>query len=127
MSAAEYEEFNFEPLGSEQSKVTELISGTVTTERDATDLVGNASFLEAEYLLVDAARLSAEFFDLSSGLAGAVMQKFANYRVCLVIVGYDSAEASESLLALIRESNRGGTVWFVDDRDEALARISKAS
>src|SRR5690606_5776129 len=102
----------------------ELTAGTVVNERDATDLVGNTSFMGASYLLVDARRLAAEFFDLSSGLAGAVMQKAANYRVCLVIIGYDASGASESLQALIRESNRGSTVWFVGDRDEALSRIA---
>ena len=105
------------------AKVAELEAGIVVTERDATDLVGNAAYLGAGYVLLRAEQLAPEFFDLSSGLAGAVMQKFANYRVGLVIVGYDVGRASESLLALMTESNRGRSVWFVVDRDEALARI----
>ncbi|MGL1447015.1 DUF4180 domain-containing protein, partial [Vibrio parahaemolyticus] len=32
-------------------------------------------------------RLAPSFFDLHSGLAGEVVQKFANYRVGLVVVG----------------------------------------
>lgn len=124
MDPSTFEELQFEPVEAQKAKVFELTAGAVNTERDATDLVGNASFLGAEYLLVDAERFAAEFFDLSSGLAGSVMQKFVNYRVCLVVVGYDADKASESLLALIRESNRGSTVWFVADRDAALTRIS---
>lgn len=104
--------------------VAELEDGIVDGERAAVDLVGNASFSGARFVLLAADQLAAEFFDLSSGLAGAVLQKFSTYRLGLVIVGYDSRAASDSLLALIRESNRGDSVWFVADRDEALARIT---
>lgn len=124
MSTPDFEEFQFQRVDGEDSAVLELTAGTVGSERDATDLIGNATFSGASHLLVDAGRLSADFFDLSSGLAGAVVQKAANYRVCLVVIGYDASDASESLLALIRESNRGSTIWFVGDKDEALARIA---
>ena len=110
-------------------QVAELLSGAVTTEREVTDVVGNAAFLGADYVLLRAEQLAPEFFDLSSRFAGTVMQKFSNYRVRLVIVGGPDAvsgAASESLRALIRESNRGDQTWFVKDRDEAVARIGGA-
>lgn len=111
------------------TQVAELKGGALATENDAVDLVGNSSYLGAEYVLVGAAQLPADFYDLSTGFAGEVMQKFANYRVGLVIVG-DLGEVvgtmSESLLALVRESNRGHHVWFVEDRDEAIGRIAAA-
>lgn len=124
VSSSDNEEFQFQSVGAEDSNIVELTAGRVVNERDATDIVGNATFMGASYLLVDAMRLADEFFDLSSGLAGAVMQKAANYRVCLVVIGYDASGAGENLLALIRESNRGSTVWFVRDKDEALTRIT---
>ena len=130
MSGPDSEEFQFQIVGDEDSNVVELTAGTVANERDATDIVGNAHFMGASYLLVDAQRLAAEFFDLSSGLAGAVMQKAANYRVCLVVIGYDASDgsnasgASDSLRALIQESNSGTTAWFVIDRNAALARVA---
>lgn len=107
------------------AKVAELDGGIIGSERDATDVVGNAYFLGAGYVLLSADLLAPEFFDLSSGLAGAVMQKFATYRVVLVVYGHDTVRASESLLALIRESNRGSSTWFPADRAEALARIGR--
>ena len=108
------------------TRVAELVSGALGTERDATDVVGNASFQYAELVILDARQLPAQFFDLSTGIAGAVLQKFSNHRLRLVIVGYDPSHASESLKALIRESNRGSWVWFVADREEALRRIAAA-
>ena len=100
-----------------------LVTGSVENERHVTDLVGNASFGGAEYVMVNAENLAPEFFDLSSGLAGTVLQKFSNYHLTLIVVGYDESMASESLRALIAESRRGGVVWFVDRTEEALVRL----
>ncbi len=107
--------------------VANLTAGMVENERDATDLVGNASFAGAHYVLVDAERLTPKFFDLSTGFAGEVLQKFSNYRLALVVVGYDGRDASDSLRAMMGESNRGATAWFVDSVDEALVRVAAAS
>lgn len=105
--------------------VAELIEGRIESERDATDLVGNASFQHADVVLLNAELLPEEFFDLSTGLAGAVLQKFSNYRLRLVIIGAFEGRGSESLQAFIRESNRGGQVTFARDRDEWLARSGR--
>ena len=114
-------EFTLTQLG--DLTVAELLAGVVQDERDATDLVGNASFLEADYVLLRTDQLAPEFFDLSSGLAGAVTQKFANYRLGLIVAGPLPRVASESLEAFIIESNRGSQLAFVPDRDAALLRL----
>jgi Domain of unknown function (DUF4180) len=98
----------------------------VATEQDALDLVG-AALGQAEVVAVAADRLDDRFFALDSGLAGAVMQKFVNYRLRLVLAG-DIArhlEASGALRALVAESNRGRHVWFVADLDELDARLAR--
>lgn len=115
-------EFEYREVGGKV--VAHLTSGNVRDERDATDLVGNASFGGAHYVLVDAERLPPDFFDLSSGFAGKVLQKFSNYRLALVVVGYDQRNASDSLRAMIGESNRGATAWFVDTVEAALAKVA---
>ncbi len=114
-------EFTLTQLG--DLTVAELLAGVVQDERDATDLVGNASFLEADYVLLRTDQLAPEFFDLSSGLAGAVTQKFANYRLGLIVAGPLPRVASASLEAFIIESNRGSQLAFVPDRDAALLRL----
>jgi hypothetical protein len=99
----------------------------VATEQDALDLIG-ATYAGADVVALPAARLPAGFFTLGTGLAGAIMQKFVNYRVRLAIVGDLSAHLAESsaLRALVHESNRGGQIWFVADLDELDARLSPA-
>ncbi|HZW99892.1 MAG TPA: DUF4180 domain-containing protein [Trueperaceae bacterium] len=105
--------------------VAELVEGEIASERDAIDLVGSASFQGADVVLVESHKLAPDFFDLSTGLAGAALQKFSNYRLRLVIAGEFEGHGSESLQAFIRESNRGGNVAFVADRETALARIAQ--
>ncbi len=103
--------------------VAELVEGHIDSERDATDLVGNAGFQAADVVLLAADALPEEFFDLSTGLAGAVLQKFSNYRLRLAIIGDFKGRGSESLQAFIRESNRGGLVTFARDRAEWLRAL----
>ena len=107
--------------------VAELVGGVIASERDATDVVGNAGYLGADHVLLSADRLGSAFVDLSTGLAGAVVQKFVDYGLRLVVIGDLAEVGSESWRAFVRESNRGGHVWFVADREEALARIARGS
>jgi hypothetical protein len=60
-----------------------------------------------------------EFYDLSTGLAGEVLQKCSNYRVKLAIVGGFSGVTGKRFRELMTESNRGSHVRFVLRHDEA--------
>lgn len=72
------------------------------------------------------ARLSDEFFQLRSGVAGAVLQRFVMYRIRVVVVGDLShhTEASSTLADFVVESNRGGQVWFLPTMDAVEARLA---
>jgi hypothetical protein len=96
----------------------------VATEQDALDLIG-ATYSCADVVALPATRLSEQFFALETGLAGAIMQKFVNYRVRLAIVGDISEHlaASSALRALVHESNRGRQIWFVTDLDDLDTRL----
>src|SRR5215212_9731792 len=87
--------------------VVDRAGAPIASTQDALDLIGSA-FGQAEIVAVPAERLDARFFELRSGLAGEIMQKFVNYRVRLVIVGDISEHvgASTALRDLVRESNR---------------------
>ena len=55
--------------------------GLITSEREALDLVAACGEYGAPRLLIHAANLPPAFYDLRTGLAGAVLLKFATYRV----------------------------------------------
>jgi hypothetical protein len=87
----------------------------IATERDAADIVGDALGQEADLVTIPVARLSPEFFRLGSGLAGAVLQKFSNYRIRVAIIGDISGYTGKSapLRDFVAESNRRGQVRFL--------------
>ena len=100
-------------------------AGRVQRESDALDLVALAHEHEADVVAIPADALHDDFYRLDSGLAGAVLQKLVNYGVRLGVVGdIDRWLArSEALRALVRESNRGKSVWFVANEGDLLRRL----
>ncbi|MFJ7999781.1 DUF4180 domain-containing protein [Streptomyces sp. NPDC096310] len=98
----------------------------LASEQDALDHLVAAAFHGAEVVAVPVERFDARFFDLSTGVAGAILQKLVNYRLHLVVVGdiTHHLRASTALPDLVRESNRGRHVWFVADLDELAARLA---
>lgn len=95
-------------------------------ERDASQIIGEAFSSGAKVVAVPVARLSADFLDLKTRLAGEVLQKFVNYGFQVAIVGdvSERVAASDSLRDFVRESNRGRHVWFVDDLEALAAKLS---
>jgi hypothetical protein len=101
--------------------------GPVLTDADQVlDIVGQALGAGADLVVLPANRLDETFFDLRTGLAGHILQKFANYRLRLVILGDISRHvaASDALRDLIREANRGRQTWFASDEAELAARLA---
>ena len=91
---------------------------------DFIDLLGNASYQGATGIIVHENQLSPEFFDLSTRIAGEILQKFSNYRMKLAIVGDFGKYSSKSLRDFIYESNKTGHILFVSTREEATQRIA---
>ena len=92
---------------------------------DAVDLVAAAAGSDAAMVAVPVERLDERFFTLSTGVAGAVLQKLVQYRTRLAVVGdvAGHVERSSALRDLVRECNRGRDTWFVADLDELAGRL----
>ena len=71
-------------------------------------------------LILDEARLAPEFFELRTGLAGEVLQKFTNYRARLAIVIVDPAAYGSRFSELVYEHRTHAAVRFFES--EQLAR-----
>jgi hypothetical protein len=97
-------------------------------EQAALDLIGDAMGHDAELVAVPVERVADEFFRLRSGIAGAVMQKFVNYRVRLAVVGDLTRHlaGSTALRDFVHETNQGGHIWFLADDDALDARLRPA-
>ena len=97
----------------------------VCDESSALDVIGDAFGEEATVVAMPVERLCAEFFQLRTGVAGAVVAKFVNYRLRLVVVGDPSHHGPTSgpVEDWIREANRSRDLWFVADDAELIRRL----
>jgi hypothetical protein len=97
----------------------------LTSERDANDFMSAAWEYDATWVALPVSRLADGFFQLSTRLAGDVIQKFVNQGLGIAIVGDISAWLADSkaLRDFVYEANRGKTVLFVSDLDELDRRI----
>ncbi|GCE14462.1 DUF4180 domain-containing protein [Tengunoibacter tsumagoiensis] len=94
-------------------------------ERDFLDLIGEAMSQGVEWIIVPVERLEDDFFQLKTGLAGHVIQKFVTYRLRLVVLGDISRHVAESraLKAFVYETNHGIQVWFLTALQELDGRL----
>lgn len=97
----------------------------VCGERDVMDFIGDAGYQGARWVVIPAQRFDEAFFRLSTRIAGDIVQKFANYRLGLAILGDISphTEVSSALRDFVRESNRGRQTWFLADAEELAERL----
>ena len=108
-----------------ESKAIEIVSDEVliNSEQDALDLLADIGYLhDSGKIIIYRKNLCDDFFNLSTGIAGSIMQKFSNYRVQAAIIG-EFNEDSRSLKAFILESNRSRQVFFVRDLSTALQEL----
>ena len=114
-------------MGAERVLVCDADGPMIDAEIHATDLVGVAWSAGASMIAVPLARVAPAFFNLRSGLAGAVAQKVINYRLRLAVIGDISAEvsASQAMRDWVIESNRRGEVLFVADLGALAARLGR--
>jgi hypothetical protein len=97
----------------------------IRTTQDALDIMADCGYQGADRILLHQRNLIPAFFDLKTGIAGDILQKFSNYRAKLAIVGDFTEVESKSLRDFIRESNRLGRVVFVATPEEAMEKLAK--
>lgn len=92
--------------------------------RSAADMLDMAATViwkdEADALAIHEEHITPEFFDLSTGIAGDILQKCSNYQFRLALIGRFDKYSSGSLQAFVRECNRGRLVVFVRTLQEAV-------
>ncbi len=96
----------------------------ITDVQSALDLIATVWYeTECHRMVVSQEAINEDFFRLSSGLAGEVLQKCINYHMKLAIVGDFTHYHSKPLKDFIYESNQGSDVFFVATLEEAIERL----
>ncbi|MCC7432812.1 DUF4180 domain-containing protein [Candidatus Peregrinibacteria bacterium] len=118
-------EFNFYEI--DGVKLVEILNkpGEIKLPQDGLDVVGNSIYGGSYKIIIHESGLASEFFELRTGLAGEILQKFSNYNCELAIVGDFSKYPSKALEDFIRESNRQGRINFVDSIEQAQTILLK--
>lgn len=89
--------------------------------QSALDLLMSAKYEAGTKNIVVAQKCICEdFFILSTGLAGEILQKFVNYGARIAIYGDYSRYTSKPLHDFMRESNEGHDVFFASTKDAAI-------
>ncbi len=94
--------------------------------QSAIDLLMSAKYETGTKNIVISKKLIIEdFFVLSTGLAGEILQKFINYGGRIAIYGDYTHYTSKPLKDFIYESNKGKDIFFVSTKDEAIEMLTK--
>lgn len=92
--------------------------------QSALDLIASAQYkTDCDKLIVYKSCVADDFFVLSTGIAGEILQKFINYRIKIAIVGDYSKYTSKPLKDFMYECNNGNSIYFVPSIEEALLKL----
>jgi hypothetical protein len=91
---------------------------------DVMDLIAACIELRSRGLLIESDRLPAAFFDLRTGFAGDLVQKFQNYGVKVAAVIGSSQEHGERFEDFLREARRGPQFRVFNERAQAETWLS---
>ena len=95
---------------------------SIRSFKDISDAMGVC--LGSGGLIVTEHDLAPEFFDLRSGLAGELFQKFVNYKVRVAIVLPDPQAYGERFGELAHEHTTHNIIRFFRTKDEAEAWLT---
>lgn len=99
----------------------------ITDGQSALELVMNIAYhSECSCIAVEKKAIADEFFILSTGIAGDVLQKFSNYHTKLAIYGDFSAYTSKPLKDFIYECNKGNHIFFAPNQEQAIEMLANA-
>ncbi len=114
-------------LATNGTSIIELRSDNIeiTCVQDALDMMAECNYRGSNKIILNIKNIIPEFFDLKTGIAGEILQKFSNYGVYLAITGSFEKFTSKSLRSFILESNKQKQVVFVESVRDAITMLSE--
>lgn len=98
----------------------------ITDAQSALDILMSAKYdVGTKNIVIDKRLIVEEFFVLSTGLAGEILQKYINYGGRIAIYGDFSKYTSKPLKDFIYESNKGKDVFFVVSKEDAIKMLTR--
>lgn len=97
----------------------------INTEKDALDIIAVCFEKNISLLVIHSEILSEDFYNLRTGLAGAVLQKFANYHIKAALVMPSQEKIIGRFGEMVNEVNKGSDFRVFSSLSEAEKWIIK--
>lgn len=111
--------------------VIAIVSGDekiITDVQSALDFIMSVNYeTGTNKIVIDKKVIAEDFFILSTGLAGEILQKFINYHIKTAIYGDYSKYTSKPLKDFIYESNNGRDIFFTATKEEGINKLAGIS
>lgn len=106
---------------SPDTKIAEVLSESIliSTVEDALNLMADIYYQGYDAIILHEATIMSAFFDLKSGIAGEILQKFSNYPMRLAIVGDFATYQSKSFNDFF-ERSKNRKINFVGSQSDSL-------
>ncbi len=93
--------------------------------QSALDLIATIDYHDdCQRIAINKDAIIGDFFKLSSGIAGEILQKFVTYSKKIAIIGDFSTYTSKPLRDFIYECNQGNSIFFVPDEQTAINKLT---
>ncbi|AMP21232.1 cytoplasmic protein [endosymbiont 'TC1' of Trimyema compressum] len=110
--------------GNSKVAIVNDLNVIIENVQEALDLMATVNYqYGCHKILIHKEALTEEFFDLKTGLAGEILQKYTNYGIKIAIIGDFSIYNNKSLKDFMYESNKGNNVFFLENEDKALETL----
>jgi hypothetical protein len=102
-----------------QNGIVEVIDNNVLI-KEVNDVFGLFFINDCSSIILKKENIIDDFFNLRTGIAGEILQKFSNYGMRMAIIGDFDNVKSKSLHDFIYESNKAKRIIFVKTLEDAL-------
>jgi hypothetical protein len=99
--------------------IIEIISKDILI-KETNDIFNLFSINKCSTIIVKKENIIDEFYNLSTGIAGEILQKFSTYKKRMAIIGDFENIKSKALNDFIYESNKTKQIIFVKNIEKAI-------
>lgn len=117
----ETNKMNYKVIEKDDKRYIEFASSEVQirTEKDAVDIISACFENDVSLIMLHSEALDDDFFKLRTGVAGAILQKFVNYRFKVALVVSNDEKIRGKFKELLAETNKGNDYRVFNNSAEA--------
>lgn len=122
-------EIRISKIGNRKGMIAELFSEEVLIYdiQSALDITMTTSYeTDSDRLVLNKEMIAEDFFDLNTGLAKDLFEKFANYSIKIAIYGDFSGYDKDSFHQFMLENYKGKDFYFTESKEEAIIKLEEA-